>query len=164
MLVLVQIDLSQAELALFDAYEAEVLPLLGKYGARLEERLRAEDGNSEVHLLYFPDDQALDALLLGRSQDPSIAPIPAAQGGANGRPATRLKEVDGAAHGGIAQPRHRHDLHHLDALWLQPHDLISPPVQLLQALSSRVFFFHDRHIGSCLDSSVFIGLNQYSSK
>ena len=60
-LVLVQIDLSQAELALLDAYEAEVLPLLGNYGARLEDRLRAEDGNSEVHLLYFPDDQALDA-------------------------------------------------------------------------------------------------------
>ena len=61
MLVLVQIDLSQADIDVFNAYEAGVLPLLARYGARLEERLRAEDGQSEVHLLYFPDDRALDA-------------------------------------------------------------------------------------------------------
>lgn len=71
MLVLVQIDLSQADLAAFDAYEAGVLALLGRYGARLEERLRAADGQSEVHLLYFPDDQALD----GFRDDPARAAL-----------------------------------------------------------------------------------------
>jgi len=61
MLVLVTIDLSQADLALFDAYEAKVLPLLGRYGARVERRLRATDRSSETHLLFFPDAASLAA-------------------------------------------------------------------------------------------------------
>ncbi|MGC6331488.1 hypothetical protein [Rhizorhabdus sp. FW153] len=55
MLMLAQIDLSNADLALFDEYESAVLALLEKYGARLEDRLRSTDGRTEVHLLYFPD-------------------------------------------------------------------------------------------------------------
>jgi hypothetical protein len=61
MLVLVQIDISKANIALFDEYEARVLELLGVYGATLVERLRAADGNSEVHLLDFPDERAFQA-------------------------------------------------------------------------------------------------------
>lgn len=61
MLLFAQIDLSTADLPLFEAYEARVLALLGHYGARLEARLRSADGQSEVHLLDFPDAQALEA-------------------------------------------------------------------------------------------------------
>ena len=61
MFILVQIDISKADLALLDAYEAQVLPLLAPHGAQLIERLRTVDGNSETHLLHFPDADALDA-------------------------------------------------------------------------------------------------------
>jgi len=61
MLILVHIDLSGADLALFEDYERAALALLPLHGARVEERLRAADGQSEVHLLYFPDPAALDA-------------------------------------------------------------------------------------------------------
>jgi uncharacterized protein (DUF1330 family) len=58
---LVTIDLSQADLQAFARYEARVLALLPKHGGRLELRVRALDGRSETHLLYFPDEQAFDA-------------------------------------------------------------------------------------------------------
>jgi hypothetical protein len=45
----------------FREYENAVLPLLGKHGGRLERRLRSADGHREVHLLWFPHPQALDA-------------------------------------------------------------------------------------------------------
>jgi len=61
MLMLAQIDLSHANLSLFEESEATVLALLGKYGARLEERLRSTDGQAELHLLYFPDAASLAA-------------------------------------------------------------------------------------------------------
>ena len=61
MLRLVTIDLSQADLDVFERYEASVLALLPKHGGRLELRLRALDGRTETHLLYFPDDGAFDA-------------------------------------------------------------------------------------------------------
>jgi len=61
MLLLVEIDLSDADVALFESYEARVLPLLQMHGARLVERLRAADGRSETHLIDFPDAQSLAA-------------------------------------------------------------------------------------------------------
>jgi len=61
MLLLVQIDLSSADLPLFEAYEERVLALLSNYGAKLEERLRSSDGQREVHLIDFPSTEALDA-------------------------------------------------------------------------------------------------------
>ena len=61
MLMLAQIDLSRANLALFEEYESTVLSLLQRYGARLEERLRSTDGTAELHLLYFPDAPSLAA-------------------------------------------------------------------------------------------------------
>lgn len=59
--MLAQIDLSCADLGLFEKYEAAVLAQLEKYGARLEERLRSTDGTAELHLLYFPDAESLTA-------------------------------------------------------------------------------------------------------
>lgn len=60
MLVLVQIDLTSADLHLFDEYEARVLPQLKHYGARLIERLRSVDQQNEMHFLEFPDAEALE--------------------------------------------------------------------------------------------------------
>ena len=61
MLRLVTIDLSRADLDVFERYEASVLALLPKHRGRLELRVRALDGRSETHLLHFPDEQAFDA-------------------------------------------------------------------------------------------------------
>lgn len=63
MRLLATIDLGGADLKAFEAYEATVLPLLAKYGARLEMRLRAIDNSSETHLLFFPDAEAFQAYL-----------------------------------------------------------------------------------------------------
>ena len=61
MLVLVEIDLTGADLALFEEYEARVLALLVDYGATVEVRVRPLDQGSEVHLLRFPDSEAREA-------------------------------------------------------------------------------------------------------
>lgn len=57
---LVTIDLSDADVPVFDAYEATVLSLLDKHGGRLEMRVRSLDGCSETHLLFFPSAQAFE--------------------------------------------------------------------------------------------------------
>jgi uncharacterized protein (DUF1330 family) len=46
-------DLDAAAVEQFDAYERRVLPLLARYGGRLERRLRTADGRTEVHVLSF---------------------------------------------------------------------------------------------------------------
>ena len=61
MLLLVTIDLSQADLAAFERSEAKALDLLPRYGGRLEMRVRTVDGQSETHLLSFPDEAAFEA-------------------------------------------------------------------------------------------------------
>lgn len=60
MFILVQLDISRAEMALFDDYEDRVLALLDQHGGILVERLRSTDGRSEVHLLHFADAGGLD--------------------------------------------------------------------------------------------------------
>ena len=45
--------------ALLQSYEDQILPLLAEHGARIERRLRSEDGRTEIHLLTFPSVQAL---------------------------------------------------------------------------------------------------------
>jgi hypothetical protein len=59
MLILVRIDLSSADLALFEAYEERVLALLPTHGGRLDARLRAADDTSEVQLIEFSTPQGL---------------------------------------------------------------------------------------------------------
>ena len=63
MKLLVQIDLTAADLTAFEAYEAAVLPLLAEHGAVLERRLRAIDDSAETHLIDFPSPAALEAYL-----------------------------------------------------------------------------------------------------
>ena len=59
--LLVKIDLSGAEIDVFEAYETKVLALLNDHAAALEFRVRTKDGQSEFHLLRFPDEAALAA-------------------------------------------------------------------------------------------------------
>jgi hypothetical protein len=47
-------------IAAFQAYEAEVLPLLAEHGGVLQRRLRSADAAAEVHLVWFPSDQAFE--------------------------------------------------------------------------------------------------------
>jgi uncharacterized protein (DUF1330 family) len=67
LLRLVTIDLSDADLEIFERYESEVLSLVPKYGGRLEMRVRTVDGRKETHLLYFPDEAAFE----GYRSDPA---------------------------------------------------------------------------------------------
>ena len=54
MKLIVQFDLTDADLVAFEAYEAAVLPLLAEHGGVLEQRLRAVDDASETHMIRFP--------------------------------------------------------------------------------------------------------------
>ena len=67
MLRLVTIDLSDADLEIFERYESEVLSIVPKYGGRLEMRVRALHEHKETHLLYFPDETAFE----GYRSDPA---------------------------------------------------------------------------------------------
>jgi len=66
---LIAIDLTSADVALFESYERKVLPLLSKHDGKLELCVRSVDGSTETHVLYFPDAMSLDAFLA----DPSRA-------------------------------------------------------------------------------------------
>lgn len=60
MILHARINLSGVDLAKFDAYENAVIPLLDGYGIALVARLRADDGQSEVHILDVPDESAME--------------------------------------------------------------------------------------------------------
>jgi hypothetical protein len=59
----------------------------------------------------------------------------------------------------MTQAGHRLNLHHFDAPFVQPHDLLAPLVQLLQCLVSCVFFFHDLNMGQSPEIQDFNGPN-----
>ena len=50
-------------IASFHAYENLVLPLLHKHGGTIERRLRTQDHMTELHILSFLSNAALDAYL-----------------------------------------------------------------------------------------------------
>ncbi|WP_232797124.1 hypothetical protein [Blastococcus atacamensis] len=56
--VVVVVDVPADGVAAFARYEDHVLPLLVRYGGRLERRLRSPDATTEVHVLAFPSDGA----------------------------------------------------------------------------------------------------------
>lgn len=45
----------------FQKFESVVLPLMPRYGGRLDRRLRSTDGCVELHIISFPSGDALDA-------------------------------------------------------------------------------------------------------
>ena len=53
----------------------------------------------------------------------------------------------------MTQAGHGHNLHHFDALLVQPNDLLAPLVQLLKCLVSCIFFFHDLNMGAVTRNS-----------
>ena len=56
----VTIDLTIADIAMYEAYEASVLPLVERHGGRVVLRVRSLDGRTETHLLLFPDPEAFE--------------------------------------------------------------------------------------------------------
>ena len=73
--LVVQIDLTDADLPAFEAYERAVLALMPDHGGRLEQRLRGVDRPVETHLLTFPSREAFDAYL----NDPKRTALAAAR-------------------------------------------------------------------------------------
>jgi uncharacterized protein (DUF1330 family) len=63
MLLLATIDLSEADLVKFEAYEEFVLPLLADHGGRLHGRVRSKDQTTEYHLLYFSGQDQFSSFL-----------------------------------------------------------------------------------------------------
>jgi len=61
LLRLITIDLTGADLAAFEDYETRVLRLVPDHGGRVDIRVRALDGLTETHLLYFPDEAAFES-------------------------------------------------------------------------------------------------------
>jgi hypothetical protein len=64
MLLLATFDLSGADIALFEEYEAAVLPLLERHGGRLLQRVRSLDQAFEIHLLEFDREGGFDGYRL----------------------------------------------------------------------------------------------------
>lgn len=91
MLLLVQIDLSDADIKQFEAYEAIVLPLLAKHGGRVEFCLRAVDDRSETHLIHFPEPAAADAY---RADPGRVAAQPLWQASGARSIATEVRTLD----------------------------------------------------------------------
>ena len=61
--MVVVVDVPVAGVPAFQRYEERVLPLLDRYGGRLERQLRTPDATTEVHVLSFPTDSAFRAYL-----------------------------------------------------------------------------------------------------
>ena len=60
---LIVIDLTAADIDLYENYERKVIPLLDKYGGRMESGVRSVDGMIETHILFFPDVSSFEAFL-----------------------------------------------------------------------------------------------------
>jgi hypothetical protein len=45
----------------FEACQSQVLPLLAEHDGQLQRRLRSDDGQIEVHLIWFPATAAFEA-------------------------------------------------------------------------------------------------------
>jgi hypothetical protein len=60
-MLLVQIvRVPAAGLEAFQRFELRVLPLMARYGGRLERRLRDASGETEIHIISFPSADALE--------------------------------------------------------------------------------------------------------
>lgn len=84
----VTLTIPPSGLGAFEAYEAAVLPLLARYGARLEARVRSKDGSEETHLLWFPDRAAYEGYLADADRA-AAAPLLAESGAS-----ASVKEVE----------------------------------------------------------------------
>lgn len=101
-------------------------------------------------------DRAPDRFFLIRIQTPSISWNTTTRARLQGRSASFIIEINGQSNRRITQPRQLHNGHDSVSLPMQPYDLLSPLVQLLQFLVSSVFFFHDNSIPENTISSAFM--------
>jgi uncharacterized protein (DUF1330 family) len=60
-LILGTYDLSNADIALFEQYEAAVLPLLARHGGSLLQRVRSLDAVFELHLIEFDSEAGFES-------------------------------------------------------------------------------------------------------
>jgi hypothetical protein len=84
---------------------------------------------AKVHLQLLGslvNDQALNDFFLHRTEHPTITSAASSQCWFYSGPATCMKQINGRTNGRVTQSRHCHDLHDLDALLVQPYDLLSP--------------------------------------
>ena len=105
---------------------------------------RSSTPKAEVHLQLLRalvDDHALDGLFLGCAEHASVSSDSSPRSRPHVCPTASFEQIDRCSHCRVTQAGHRHNLHHFDALLVQPHDLLAPLVQLLQCLVSCVFFF-----------------------
>jgi uncharacterized protein (DUF1330 family) len=91
LLLLVQIDLSEADIGQFEAYEAAVQPLMARYGGRIDLCLRAVDDRSETHLVRFPDAAAAAAY---RTDPDRVAFQPLWQGCGARSTVSEVRQID----------------------------------------------------------------------
>jgi len=105
-------------------------------------------------------DRAANRLLLLGVQAATLTLRSASPGGLERGRAARLIQVDGQSHCRVAQARQLDDFHHTVAFDMQPHDLLSPFVQLLQTLIASVFFVHATQTRQAAKSSAFNVPNQ----
>lgn len=74
MLLVVDLDLSDADFQAFEDYEDRVLALLPEFGATLRERLRSLDNGREFHLIEFPNEEEFSRFM-GDSRRKALAPM-----------------------------------------------------------------------------------------
>ena len=60
---LIVVNLTAADKSRFETYERKVIPLLDKYGGRMQSGVRSVDGMTETHILFFPDVTSFEAFL-----------------------------------------------------------------------------------------------------
>ena len=74
------------------------------------------------------------------AERPSVASGTTSECWPNCTSTANIKQIDGSTHSRVAQPYRLHDLRDLDALFVQPRDLLAPLVKLLPSLVFALSF------------------------
>lgn len=114
----------------------------------------------EIHLELLRSlvaDDALNLALLLFGEETTLAGTAAASRRFGGGQATCLIAIDDAEHRRVGEPNQLDNAHHTHAFAVQPHNLLSPLVKLLQCLKSCVFFVHPHPTPSQqISSNLFV--------
>jgi hypothetical protein len=63
LIIVMLADIPEDGISAFQQYESRVLPMLDRYGGRLERRLRTSDSRVEVHIVSFVDRAGLHSYM-----------------------------------------------------------------------------------------------------
>jgi hypothetical protein len=114
----------------------------------------------EIHLELLRSlvaDDALNLALLLFGEETTLAGTAAASRRFGGGQATFLVAIDDASNRRVGQPNQLNNAHHTHAFTVQPHNLLSPLVKLIQCLKSCVFFVHPHQAASQhISSNLFV--------